>query len=288
VAQQTAAQQTAEYWQTQTAVASTVPTETPTPTASPTPDPLCSPLNVSSIYSSVDSTNPNPPRVQADGSETVDVLVQLKNECDTTDNMAGKNVTLSSDRGGSDSISPGSTSADGAGQATFQVRSSIMSNWDSISHSFTNSVLTGVGDGVTINRTANAAFMCVGGLAGTAGNSDEVVWTFQNDTGMDRRLVQIDGFWSHPEAFGDRLVDVSFGGITIWDTGDFANPITIGSGDWTSSQPADRELLAGGVKDLKLTFNYPVTGGQSFTLIARWDNTKGVSFCDSNSVEIIR
>jgi hypothetical protein len=285
---QTEAAATADYWASATAAASSgPPTETATATASPTPDPLCSPLNVSALYSSVDSTNPNPPRVQADGSETVDVLVQLKNECDTTDNMAGRTVTLSSDRGGLEVVSPGSASADGAGQATFQVRSSSMSPWDSTSHTFTNSVLTGVGDGVTINDQANAAFMCVGGLAGTAVNGDEVVWTFQNDTGMDRRLVQLDAFWSQPEDPTHRLLDVSLGGVTIWDTTDFANPITIANTDWTS-QPADRVLPSGVSKDLKLTFNFPVTGGQSFSLIARWDNTSGVSFCDSNQVDIIR
>jgi hypothetical protein len=80
-----------------------------------------------------------------------------------------------------------------------------------------------------------------------------------------------------------------FDGNSVWNSASyFFNPATIAAGDWTGV-PADREIPANGLlHDLLLIYNFSVTGGQTFTLDARWDNGSGASFCNSNSVTVIR
>jgi hypothetical protein len=50
----------------------------------------------------------------------------------------------------------------------------------------------------------------------------------------------------------------------------------------------DRVIAAGATKELVLTYNFSVTGGQTFTLIPKWVNTSGTSLCTSNTVVINR
>jgi hypothetical protein len=65
------------------------------------------------------------------------------------------------------------------------------------------------------------------------------------------------------------------------------NPDWIFPGMWIDP-PVNRHLPAGAAKDLLLIHDFTVTGGQSFSVIASWDNTSGSPDCASNTVTVVR
>lgn len=285
----TSTQQAAADFTATAAASAGLPTDTPpAATETATVSPTCSESIVSPFFSEVMVVNPVPPNTQADGSSTLEVLVRVRNECATLVNMSNRTVTLSSSRGGADTIAPASAQTDGLGEAAFFVSSSTMSEWDVNNHDFVNSLFTAVADGVTLNSTPGGAFMCVGGVEGAAVNGEEVMWRFQNDTGISRRLVQIDVFGTHVESPSFRLFEVMFNAISVWSSGSsWVQPVTIASGDWLGV-PSDRIIPANGtLYDLLLIYEQSTTSN-TYILNARWDNGSGASFCNSNSVTVIR
>ena len=155
-----------------------------------------------------------------------------------------------------------------------------MSPWDINNHDFQNSTFTAASGAVTITDTAGGAFMCVGGAEGTSVNGDEVVWRFQNDSGMDRRLVTLVVSWSQAEDPSRKIIEILFDSATIFNAPNaFDNPVTITGAQWAGAA-SDRHLVSGATKDLLIGYNFVVTGGRILHGGCPLDNTSGTSFCD--------
>ena len=262
------------------------PTETPggPPTDTATAPATCTAGAVSNTYSSVTVADG---LAQADNSDTVEVTVLVKDECNVE--VAGATVSLSSDRGGSESITPPSASTDGSGVATFNVVSSLMSNWNSGTRSFDLSTYTAVANGVTISDTGGGAFACVGGIPGTAANGDEIVWTFMNDTTIDRRLLTLSIVQSYDFSLARELNRVEFDGIEIWNVPGYSDkPALMPTGAQPWIVGPSRVIPAGATLDLLVGSNIGVSGGDSFNLTATWDNGSGISPCTSLPVIVTR
>ncbi len=272
---------------TPTVTPTPTPTETPTPTPTPTetetPAPTCNAGLVDSIWSSVNIVSPVPALVIADGSTPIQVVVTVRDDCG--DFLANRLVTLDSNRG-TDNITPASLTTDASGQAIFSVTSTDMSTWDGGAHDFAPSTFTGIADGVTIADTAEGAFSCVAGQEGTPAGGDDVAWVFTNDTGSSRRLVEIQIAWSFPQQPSRELINIDLGPNSIWSTRTFLNPATINS-DWTGVSD-DRVIGNASSEPLVLIFNFSVTGGLTFDLVAVWDNTSGANNCSSDLVTVTR
>lgn len=276
------------------ATATPTPTETPTPTPTETPTitptpsvtPDCSGI-FSADNSSVTLVTPPTGVVQADGSQTVQVVVTLRDDCGNL--MGGQPVALASSRGGIDVIDPGSATTDVVtGQAFFTVRSAVMSPWDTGAGAFIASSLTATfdpgGANLVVNDAADATFVCVRGEPVPAGGNNEVFWQFQNVSGMTRQLIRLEVTW--PQQAGRLLQDVRFNALPIWNLGTNISPVTIDSN--FLGGPTARHINDTVARPLQLTFNFNVTGGQEFTVKAFWDDTGGGSICDSGSVTVVR
>jgi hypothetical protein len=272
--------------ETATAALSLTPGETAAPTETATTSPTCSEAIVSPFFSQVDVISPSPALAQSDGTSEIQVLVRLFNECNNTNNMAGLPVQLSSSRA-EDLIAPGGTNADGAGEATFAVVSSVMSVWNADFHDFESGTFTASSGATTINETAGGSFVCVGSKVGVDVNTDQVTWTMINDSGIDRRLNEMEVSWSQGFDLSRWLSHAHLDALLIWAGVSFNSPTTITNADWNGA-PADRQVAAGATKNLVLTYSFPVTGGQTFTLIPKWVNTSGTSLCTSNTVVVTR
>ncbi len=281
---------TATFTPTQTETPTPTPTETPTPTPTPTdtatPGPTCNAASVDPSWSSVDIVSPVPALVIADGTTPIQVVVTARNDCG--DLLPNRLTTLDSNRG-TDTVTPASLMTDANGQAIFSVTSTDMSTWDGGAHDFQASTFSGISDGVAIADTAQGAFSCVAGQEGTPSGLDDVAWVFTNDTGSPRRLVEIQIRFGVLPQLPDpslKLINIDLGPNSIWSLETFANPATINS-DWTGVS-ADRVIGNASSEPLSLIFNFTTTGGQTYELVAVWDNTSGTNNCSSDLVTVVR
>ena len=273
---------TSTYTPTPTSTDTPTPTMTPSRTPTPTNTSTCTPLLFDAAKSSVSIITPVSGIVQADNTSTAQIVVTARDDCFNF--MAGRPVTLSSSRGGTDSISPASATTDASGQAVFTVKSAVMSPWDIPGNTFTPSVFKATVNSFLLASHSDIKFVCVRGDGVPAGGPNEVFWQFTNSSSMTRRLVRLDITW--PQETGRLLQEVRFGGTSIWNLSANFSPVTINS-NWVGS-PNSRDLNDTVAKTLLVTFNFLVTGSQEFTVKAYWDDTNGNSTCDSGSVTVIR
>ncbi len=270
---------------TSTQTETPTPTETETPTITPTPSntPDCTLGVFSPGNSSVVIVQPPTGEVQADGAETVEVAVVARDECFNA--MDNHPISLASSRGALDTISPASTTtAPGTGLATFLVKSSTMSDWNSATGVFTPTTLTASSSGTPLPDTSEATFLCVPGVGFPAGGANEVFWQYSNLTGITRRLTRLEVTW--PQETGRRLQDVRLGGLVIWNLSSTISPVTIDSN--FLGGPTARHINISVSKPLQINFNFNVTGNQEYTVKAFWDDTNGGKVCDSGPVTIVR
>jgi hypothetical protein len=271
---------TATFTSTPTETPTSTPTETPTITPTPSLTPNCNgTLDVNA--STVTLVTPPTGIVQSDGTQTVQVVVTAKDDCGNL--MPNQPVSLSSSRGGVDIVDPSSATTDANGQAYFNVRSFVMSPWDTVGGNFSPSTLFAVVASQNLPDTADATFVCVRGVISPGGGPAEVQWHFINASGMTRRLIRLEVIW--PQETGRLLQDVSYSGLTIWDLGTNLSPVTIDSN--FLGGPTSRHINDTFTKLLQISFNFNVTGHE-FTVKAFWDDTNGGSICDSGSITIIR
>jgi hypothetical protein len=261
-------------------------TDTPTPTATLDTGPACTPDVVSLSLSSLNNLSPVPPLVQADGSQTIQVVVTLRDDCTPANYVANQTVSLSSSRGGTDDIQPPSAITDGNGQAVFTIRSGSMSEWDTGSNAFIPSTFTAHVGGDTLSDTAYGTFACVVGLPGTASLGTQAAWSFNNASGIDRRLEQAIVAWHLPSDPGRYLENLTRGSTPLWILRTYLNPALI-NGGWSGSA-ADRTWSTFAVSDLVANFDFSVTGGNDITLTADWVDTGGGSRCTSGPVTVTR
>jgi uncharacterized repeat protein (TIGR01451 family) len=235
----------------------------------------CHPNVVSADYSRLLASAS---QVQADGQDVSQVTLTLKDDCGSL--LANQPVSLVSSRGAEDTITPASGATNANGQFIFSVTSSKTSPY--AGGLFTSSVFTATSGATTISQTANVAFVCVTGVPAPFSGTQDIQYSFTNNTGINRRIVE--GTLTWPSGSGRKLNSISFGPDQIWSGNGNHSPLTITSG-WTSGS---RTLDASLSKTLKLTFNYALTGTGTYTLVTKWDNGSGGSVCAAPAIQITR
>ena len=273
-----------------TAVASNTPSQTTTPTQTQTPTvtptrtatAVCSAGVFDASKSSVSLQSPANGIVQSDGTSTATLVVTLLDNCSNA--VTNQQVSMGSSRGGTDTFSPASATSDVNGQAFFTVSSATISPWDTTASAWIPSVMSAQVTSTVLSSTRNVTFVCARGEGLPTGGNNEVFWQFTNNTGITRRLVRVDVTW--PQATGRLLQLLQFGGTTIWNLGANFSPVTINS-NFVGS-PTARNINDTNIKTLLITFNFLVTGAQSYTAKAFWDDGNGASICDSGAVTVVR
>src|SRR5574341_266066 len=241
--------------------------------------------NASEETTTVLSCNPNivnaasslvmasPAVAQADGAQAVEVLVTLRDNCGNF--LAGRPVSLTSSRGVIDTITPASGTTNAVGQFTFRVTSYSVSGG-------TPSVFTAASGSTTITQTASATFVCVSGVVAPFSGSQDLKFSFTNNTGIDRRLVSLTLTW--PGNGSRKLISLNFGTDQIWSGNGNNSPLTINSG-WTTG---NRGINTGTNKTLQLNFDFPLSGTGQYQVSTQWDNTTGGSICTAPTIIVTR
>lgn len=241
--------------------------------------------NASEETTTVLSCNPNivnaasslvmasPAVVQADGAQAVEVLVTLRDNCGNF--LAGRPVSLTSSRGVIDTITPASGTTNAVGQFTFRVTSYSVSGG-------TPSAFTAASGSTTITQTASATFVCVSGVVAPFSGSQDLKFSFANNTGIDRRLVSLTLTW--PDNGSRKLISLNFGADQIWSGNGNNSPLTINSG-WTTG---NRGINTGTNKTLQLNFDFPLSGTGQYQVSTQWDNTTGGSICTAPTIIVTR
>jgi len=236
----------------------------------------CNPGQVSAAYSQVAAM---PPQVQADGQQTSDVVVTVKDNCGSL--LANHTVVLSSSRGAADTIAPASATTNATGQVIFQVKSATTSPY--VSGAFTPSTFTATVDATTaVSQTDGVAFVCVTGVLAPFNGSQDLQFSFTNNTGLNRRLISLTLTW--PSTGSRQVTSITFGPDQIWSGNGNNSAFTV-NGGWTAG---DRSLNATLSKTLKLNFNYVLSGTGQYNLSTQWDNTANGSICTAPTITVTR
>lgn len=235
----------------------------------------CNPGIASAEYSNVLASLA---QVQADGQQTSDVLVTVKDDCGNL--LANQPLTLASSRATQDTITPASGTTNVNGQFTFVVKSGTTSPY--LAGTFTPSVFTATVGTAAISQTTQVAFVCVTGALAPFSGSQDIQYSFTNNTGINRRLVGVQLIW--PSAASRKATSLNFGPNQIWSGHSNSSPLDL-TGGWTAG---DRTLNTTASKTLKFNFNYAVSGTGTYTLVTIWDDTAGNSLCTAPTITITR
>ena len=221
----------------------------------------------------------SPTDVYADNASTSRVLVTLRDACDNI--LASppydlQNVTLSSSRGGLDTITP--LAPTGNGQYLFDVKSGT-SGTSTYSATATNSV-----NSTTVNLSATAQVNYYGCVSMQehvlAGSLNFLHLDVLNNSGLTRRLTGVSLIW--PQRGGRKIQSVTLQATTLWSGNSNNNPFVIPSGglDWIAGTDAARSIASGaGTQALKLNFSYSIAAGEQYSLVTTWDDGSGARVC---------
>ena len=235
----------------------------------------CNPGIPSAAYSTI---NASPVTVQADGEETAQILVTLRDNCPNF--ISGASVSVSSSRGGTDTFTTGTTgTTDSNGQVRFFARSSTVGV----------STYTAVAN--PINLTSNSvAFKCVDYQLALFNGARAVQFFFLNQTGIDRRLTSLSINWS-PDNASTYLAEIDFPDNTqpsyvLWQSATDNAPVLTVSGtgpnQWLST--GNRVLTAGNGKFLSFIYSLNIPSGATFSLSnVQWDDGSGSSICTTSA-----
>jgi hypothetical protein len=139
---------------------------------------------------------------------------------------------------------------------------------------------------VIILQTADVTFVCVSGSWVPATDPQELLFLYLNPTPpvTNRRMVSLRLDRVPPMLGGSNALNsIAFGSTSnvIWSGAASITPIVIGSEEWSGGS---RSIVTGTFKALVLTFDFPVAGTGTYTVVTRWDDGAGGSECDSAPV----
>jgi uncharacterized repeat protein (TIGR01451 family) len=230
----------------------------------------CNPNVVNAGHSLVTAS---PAVAQADGADAAEVVVTLRDNCGNL--LAGRPVSLTSSQGALDTITPASGTTNAVGQFTFRATSYTVSGG-------VPSVFTATSGSTTLTQTASATFVCVSGAVAPFSGSQDLKFSFTNNTGLNRRLVSVTLTW--PGSGSRKMISINFGTDQIWSGNGNNSPLTI-NGGWAAGS---RVINTGTNKTLQLNFNFALSGTGQYQLSTQWDDTAGSSICTAPTIIVTR
>jgi len=209
---------------------------------------------------------------QADNSDTATVTITLRDECNEA--LGGQAVTLTSSRPTFDTVTAvsGSTT-NSSGIVQFTVKSGKVGN----------STYTASPANLT---TGSVSYGCVSYLASSISGNFSLLFSFDNQTGIQRRLRSLTLAW--PDSGSRGVRSFGFTGTTnpAWsDNNNNTSPTTITSTGWNG---AGSRLIANGAQQvLTINFSFDTNGAGTYTYTltnVTWDNgTDDSIYCTTSA-----
>ena len=235
----------------------------------------CQPGQVWGPSSTISGGSPN--QIQANNTATSTITVELRDRCNALVTTS-QDVTLSSNRGGADTISPATVNTS-SGQATFTVKSGTTGT------SQYSAVAISPEPDQPVNGTANVNYYgCVSFNSGAVGGSQDFLpFEINNTSGLTRRLIGLEVIW--PSGGSKRFTGVTMQGTSIWTGSANSSPTNISGTGWIANTDGARTVPnnpASPLPVLRVSFNFLVVNGtttQTFTLKSTWDDGNGGSLC---------
>lgn len=222
------------------------------------------------VSATTSSVTGAPAEVFADGINYADIVVTLKDSCNSNVS-ASTLVTLTSSRGGADSISlaPGASNPTTTGIVTFRVRSATVGTSTYSAQSNTSGTL------VSITDTENVSyFSCVTGVSLGFG-SKNLQFSLNNATTILRRLTNLTLTFPSANNPTQTATDVSLTDFIWTDNSGVVSPLTLAPANWNTN---DRTIPVSGVETLAFIFKHNVASGL-YTANLTFDDNAGARLC---------